>query len=257
MTSPLLNYQVSDALAIITLNQPEKRNAISAAMWSGIPALIEKANKDQTVEIIVIEGADGHFAAGADISEFESVYATTEKATEYTVTMLKALRVLERSAKPTIAKIRGACVGGGMSIALACDFRYADNSARLGITPSKLGLVYSADDTRRLVQTVGSGAAKRLLMTAEIISADAAEALGLVDIVVAADRLESEISGFAQAISGKSQWSVRATKRMFQHLAPGEDKAAMALMLEAFDGPDFQEGYKAFLAKRKPDFPFR
>ncbi|MBI1392756.1 MAG: hypothetical protein GC152_08450 [Alphaproteobacteria bacterium] len=248
-------FRIEGPVAVITLDQPDKRNAISANMWRQLPLLVERANSSDAARAIVVTGAEGHFAAGADISEFEKVYETPETAESYTRTMLDGLAALEASAKPTIAEIRGACIGGGMSIALACDFRLADQTARFGITPGKLGLVYSADDTRRLVSAVGIGAAKRLLMTAEIIRAEEARAIGLVDQLAPPDRLLDEVSGLAATIGKNSQWSVRATKRMFRLLGADDTDAAKALLLQAFNGPDFREGYRAFLEKRLPDFP--
>ncbi|MEM9168850.1 MAG: enoyl-CoA hydratase-related protein [Pseudomonadota bacterium] len=252
-----VTYAVAGDAGVITLSQPDKKNAVSAAMWAALPGAVKEADADARAKVIIVTGAGNAFAAGADISEFEDVYRTPQSAADYTHTMLSGLKVLETSTKPTIARIRGACVGGGVSIALACDFRFADDSARLGITPSKLGLVYSADDTRRLAAAVGAGAAKRLLMTADIIDAAEAKAVGLVDDVAAAGALDQAVDAFVAAIADKSQWSVRATKSMFRLLSDDSDGEAMALMLGGFAGPDFREGYRAFLDKRRPDFPVK
>lgn len=258
MTDPSLIYRSGARVGEIILNQPEKRNAISAAMWTGLKEAIERAETDKDVRVLVIRGEGDHFAAGADISEFAEVYETTDKAQRYTQNMLDALKALENFAKPTIAQIKGSCVGGGCSIALACDFRFASASARFGVTPGKLGLVYSLADTRRLATAVGEGGAKDLLLTGRLIDAEEAHRMKLCDRLYNDVTLQDEVAGFASQIASVSQWSVRATKQTLRMLKSGladDDTQAMQLMLAAFDGEDFKEGYKAFLEKRKPDFP--
>jgi len=240
------------------LDQPAKRNAISEAMWRDLGVAVKKADADKDAAIIVVRGEGDHFAAGADITEFERVYATRESAGNYTKTMLDSLTALETCSKPTIAMIRGSCVGGGCSIALACDFRFASETARFGVTPGKLGLVYSVADTRRLIRTVGAANAKNLLFTGRIIDAGAAEEMNLCERVYADNGLDDSVRKFAQEIAGTSRWSANATKRTFKMIAEGADDSsdgAMEIMLEAFDGEDFAEGYRAFLEKRKPNFP--
>ncbi len=253
-----LQYRPGSPIGEIILNQPSKRNAINADMWRGLGETVAKATADASVKVVVVRGQGDHFAAGADISEFEQTYATTQSAARYTQTMLDSLAALEHCPKPTIAMIRGSCVGGGCSIALACDFRFASDTARFGATPGKLGLVYSLADTRRLVQTVGVSGAKDLLFTGRLIDASEAQAMGLCDRIYRDDAVETETQAYAQSIASTSQWSARATKRTFQMLSDGvadDDEAAMKIMLEAFEGADFKEGYRAFLEKRKPKFP--
>ncbi|MEO1137229.1 MAG: enoyl-CoA hydratase-related protein [Pseudomonadota bacterium] len=244
----------SGAKAII-LDQPDKRNAISAEMWAALQSAVQNAEADPDCKVVKIYGAGEHFAAGADITEFEQAYATKESAAIYTQTMLDGLSALEACAKPTIAVIRGVCVGGGCSLALACDFRFGAASARIGVTPGKLGLVYSADDTRRLIRAVGTANAKQLLMTADIISADKAKRIGFLDAMADDSTLDNFTREFIAKIEGLSQWSVRATKKMFALLHEGDQSQADTLMLSSFEGEDFKEGYKSFLEKRRPKFP--
>lgn len=258
MTETPLIYRSDAPVGEIILNQPAKRNAISAVMWESLKEAIASAEADEDVKVLVIRGEGDHFAAGADITEFAQVYETTEKAQRYTQTMLDALEALENCAKPTIAQIKGSCVGGGCSIALACDFRFAGASARFGVTPGKLGLVYSLADTRRLAAAVGEGGAKDLLLTGRLINADEAKAMGLCDRLYQDGALENEAAAFSGQVAAVSQWSVRATKQTLSMLKNGiadNDPKAMELMLNAFEGEDFKEGYKAFLEKRKPSFP--
>ncbi len=260
MTEASLHYRSGSPVGEIVLNQPDRRNAVSAAMWASLAGAVAEAEADKGATVIIVRGEGGHFAAGADISEFAEVYATAETARRYTETMLDGLKRLETCGKPTIARIAGSCVGGGCSIALACDFRFAGASARFGVTPGKLGLVYSLADTRRLAAAAGVSGARDLLLTARLIDADEARRMGLCDRLYSDDALEAETAGFAAQIAALSQWSIRATRktlRMLKDGVPDDAAEAIALMLEAFEGEDFREGYKAFLEKRKADFPTR
>lgn len=258
MSSQTLIFKSGSPVGEIILNQPAKRNAINTEMWRKLGILVAEAVSEKQVKVIVVRGEGEHFAAGADISEFEQTYATRKSATDYTETMLKSLGALKTCTKPTIAMIKGSCVGGGCSVALACDFRFASNCARFGVTPGKLGLVYSVADTRRLIQAVGLSSAKDLLMTGRLIDAKEAEAISLCDRLYDADKLETGTYEYAEEIAATSQWSVRATKHTFQMIENGFDDdadEAMAIMLEAFEGTDFKEGYSAFQEKRKTNFP--
>lgn len=248
-------------LAEIVLNKPEKRNALSVDMWAAIPRLVEQAIADPETKVLIIHGGDaGAFAAGADISEFEETYATKDSAKAAGDTIAAALDAIEACPKPTIAAIDGACVGGGVSLAMACDLRVASAKSKFGVTPGKLGLVYPAGDTRRLLQAIGPGATKDVLFTGRIFMAAEAKEMKLVD------RLADDGTGlqaaheFACNIAAISQWSTRATKQMINGLQAGWDDAepdAAELFLQGFSNEDFQDGYKAFLEKRAPNFTFK
>ncbi|MFN3959043.1 MAG: enoyl-CoA hydratase/isomerase family protein [Parvularculaceae bacterium] len=258
--TPTLFYRTNGDIGEIVLNQPVKRNAISAAMWAGLQEAATAAGADANASVIVIRGEGGHFAAGADIDEFEKVYATTESARAYTRVMLDALAAVEALPKPTLAAIRGACIGGGCSIALACDFRFAAETAKIGVTPGKLGLVYSVADTRRLVAAVGESHAKDLLLTGRLVDAGEAKAMGFANRVLPDNALDAEVAAFCRDLAGVSRWSTRATKEMLRLLKTGaadDDAEAAALLVSAFTHADFGEGYRAFLEKRKPSFPTR
>jgi enoyl-CoA hydratase/carnithine racemase len=248
-------------LAHLVLNRPEKRNAVTEAMWLALPSLITEVEQDPTIKVLIVRGADPRaFAAGADIGEFERVYATRETTKHYAKAIHTAMRRLGHCHKPTIALVQGPCVGGGCGIALSCDLRFADESARFGITPAKLGLVYTLEDTKKLVDLVGPAKAKDILYTGRIMSAAEALSIGLIDRVVDADALHETVNAYARGICETSQFSHRATKRIVQMILDGVSEdfpETDRLFLDSFEGEDFHEGRAAFMEKRKPNFPFR
>lgn len=256
-----IRLDVNAPFAEIVLNKPKKRNALSVDMWGAIPALVEQATKNPDVKILIIHGGDaGAFAAGADISEFEEIYATRNSAKASGDTIAAALDAVEACPKPTMAAIEGACVGGGVSLAMACDLRVASAGSKFGVTPGKLGLVYPAGDTRRLLDAIGPSATKDILFTGRIFLAEEAKSLSLIDRLSEKGEALNAARAFAEQIAAISQWSTRATKRMIKGLQSGwtdRDPGAANLFLEGFSNEDFKDGYKAFLEKRAPNFRFK
>ncbi|PZN99970.1 MAG: enoyl-CoA hydratase [Alphaproteobacteria bacterium] len=259
MTETLKVTFEADA-ATLWLNRPEKKNALTLAMWSALPGLLAGIAAEHRAKVLIVRGAGGTFAAGADIGEFETVYATPDSTRAYFDRVGEAMEALASFDKPTVAMIEGACVGGGLGLALACDLRIASTEARLALTPGKLGLVYSLPDTRRLVQAVGLSRAKDILFTGRLIAADEALAIGLVDALHAPGALEAAVADKTAQIAAASQWTARWAKAIVGLIANGEttdtDESARWL-IEAVEGEDFREGRDAFLDKRKPVFPFR
>ena len=255
-----IRYESASPIAELILNRPEKRNALSADMWACLPDLVAKANADPSVKALIVHGGDtGAFAAGADVSEFDTIYATPESAKAYGASIAAALDALETSAKPTLAAIDGACVGGGVSLAMACDLRFASGGSKFGVTPAKLGLVYPAGDTRRLMQAIGPGAAKDLLFTGRIFDAASAKDMNLIDRLILDTSAKEAARDFAADIAKNSQWSIRAIKTMIKGLQSGwadHDPRATALFAEGFSNVDFEDGHKAFVEKRPPNFTF-
>ena len=255
-----IRLDLAPPLAELVLDQPGRRNALSLAMWADIPARIAEANTDPRVKVILLHGGGaGTFAAGADISEFQEIYGTEEAARQSGRTVARALQAIEESAKPVIAAIEGACVGGGASLAVASDLRIAHSGTTFGITPAKLGLVYPPGDIRRLLQLAGPGTTRDLLYTGRLMPAAEAKGFGLIDRITDGPVLDAA-RALALEIASVSQWTVRATKRMIRGLQTGWDEAgpdAEALFLEGFANPDFAEGVSAFLEKRKPDWKVR
>lgn len=261
MSTDRIRIETSDGLGELIFNKPERRNALSSDMWEAIPALMRQLEDNPDVTAIIIHGGTaGAFAAGADISEFETTYATAESAKRSADLISNALASIAACGKPVIAAIDGACVGGGVSVALAADIRVAGEGSKFAVTPAKLGLVYPVDDTRRLIETVGVPAAKDILLTGRLFLADEASRLGLVTRLVGSGEALQAARALAAEIGGNSLWSHRATKRTFAAVKAGwhdNSPEAKALFLESFTNEDFAEGYSAFLAKRPPKFTFR
>lgn len=253
-----IRLEIAAPLAEIILDQPQRRNALSLEMWAALPVRVAEANADPAVKVLLLHGGGtGVFAAGADISEFPVIYGTEADARHSGQTIARALAALEDSPKPVIAAIEGPCIGGGVSLAVACDLRIATTRATFGITPARLGLVYPPGDMLRLVRLAGPGAARRLLYTGRIFSSAEAFAMGLVDELADAPAILPAAIALAAEIAAQSQWSVRATKRMLLGFNAGrmpDSPEAEALFLDGFANPDFAEGVSAFLGKRKPDW---
>lgn len=247
------------SVATIHLNRPAKRNALNLDMWRGLQAAVEAADQDPVVKLIVVTGEGGAFAAGADIEEFGKTFTDPDAAATAAQVTYQAQKRLYRAIKPTIAKISGACVGGGCGIALCCDMRFADTTARFGITPAKLGLFYTLSDTKRLVDAVGPSRAKDILYTGRILDASEALTIGLIDRLLAPEQLESAVADYAAEVCAASQFSVRSTKRVVQDILDGQADDGpenLKKFADAFSGEDFKEGHTAFIKKRKPKFRF-
>lgn len=255
-----LELRIQDDVATLVLNRPDKRNALTQTLWRALPDAVAVVEADPAAKVMVLTGAGGHFAAGADIGEFEVTYATRDSAAAYAAEIARAMEAVAGLSKPSVAAIPGACVGGGLGLALCCDIRMAADHAKLGITPGKLGLMYSLGDTRRLVEAVGPSAAKDILFTGRILTSAEALAIRLVDASIPADSLDDAVRAKAAAIASASQWSARRTKAVVRRILDGQtrdDDTTLSWFLDGLEGEDFREGRDAFLQKRAPDFPFR
>lgn len=254
-----LSVDFTGDIATLTLNRPQRRNALNEAMWRALPAAC-RAIEASPAKLCVLQGAGGHFAAGADISEFDRVYADREASSAYAVAVHAGVDALAKLDRPAIAQIDGFCVGAGAALALACDIRIAAEDARFGITPAKLGLMYNLADTKRLVDAVGPGRAKDILFTGRLLDADEALAFGLVDFLTAPENLAHAVAEKAHIICANSQWSIRASKRVIRQVLDGVEEdtdETRAWFVDAAQGHDFEEGRQAFMAKRPPAFRFR
>lgn len=245
--------ETAGAVATLTIDRPDKRNALNLDMWAAIPGLIGSLAQD--VRVLLVKGGE-HFSAGADIAEFESLRSGADDAARYGETVHAAERAITDFPQPTIAVVNGFCIGGGCEIALACDMRIAADDARFGITPAKLGIVYNFTSTKQLVDAVGKAWAKQILFTGEIIDAATALRIGLVNELHPAGDLEARAKELAGTIAGRAQVSVRGSKKIITRIADGEheDDSIRALYDEAVHSADYAEGVRAFLEKRPPRF---
>lgn len=246
------------AVVTIHLNQPAKRNAITIEMWRQLLHFVGAADRDASVRVIIVTGEGGAFAAGSDIEEFGEVSQDPSTAPAAAEIIHQSEKKLHRASKPTLAKISGPCVGAGCGVALCCDFRFADTTARFGITPARLGLVYTVADTKRLVDVVGAARARDMLFTGRIFAGEEALGMGLVDRLTAPDKLDEDVKEYAAMLAEASPFSVRTMKRHVQTVLDGakdDTPETRAVFADAICGPDFKEGRAAFMAKRKPVFP--
>lgn len=242
----------------LVLARPEVRNALTQAMWEGIAEAADRVARDDAVRVLVVTGeGDKAFSGGADIAEFPTTYATPEAAAAYNGAVRRAQAAIAALPIPVIAEVRGACFGGGCGLALHCDLRFAARSARFAITPARLGLAYSFDDTARLVALVGPARAKDVLMSGRALPADEALAIGMADRVVADGELADTVQAYAEGLAALSPASIRVAKATVEEIAAGRTAPSTevrAAFEATFSGPDFAEGYAAFMEKRKPDF---
>jgi enoyl-CoA hydratase/carnithine racemase len=253
-----LELRVDAPLATLTLNRPAARNALNLAMWRDLPKLAQAVAEDPSIRVLTVRGAGGHFASGADISEFPQVFADRGAAGDYARLIEAATGALEALAVPVIASIEGYCIGAGLAIALACDVRIGADNARLGAPPAKLGLIYSLGDTRRLVNAIGPSAAKAMLFSAALHPAAEALRLGLLDEVHPAEALEAAVTAKAKGMAALSRWSIATAKVVVGLVLDGQSTdthATRDLFVDGATGPDLAEGLAAFHAKRPPVFP--
>lgn len=247
-------------VAHLILNQADRLNALTYEMWGAIPQLVAAVEVDPSVAALVVRGEGAHFSAGADISEFQTRRTNPEDAARYDEAVELAERALIEMRKPSIAMINGYCLGGGCALALACDMRIAATDAVLGITASRLGIVYGFLSTRRLVAAVGASFAKYILVTGAHVSADEALRTRLIDHMVPSEDLAATVDRIAHQIDQRSQVTVRAALTMIEKIVDGAiepDTEAFQLPLRAALSADYREGVQAFIAKRPPRFTDR
>jgi len=257
-TSRILAH-VDGPVGTLTFNNPERRNAMSLEMWREASSVLEHFATNPEVRVVVLTGAGGKaFVSGADISKFESERGSREAVAVYDAAVECLQQILLNHPKPTVAMIRGYCVGGGVNIAIACDMRICDESSRFGIPAAKLGLAYGRSSLRLLLDLVSPQSVYELLFTARHV--DAAEALhmGLVNRVVPDNDIEASVRGLSETIAANAPLTIRAAKRTVRELlrdARDRDDAACDLLVQqCLDSADYEEGRRAFLEKRKPAF---
>ncbi|MEV7341241.1 enoyl-CoA hydratase/isomerase family protein [Streptomyces sp. NPDC093544] len=241
---PQLQHSVTDGVATVVIDHPAKRNAMTAGMWRALPSLLDELTGDADVHALVLTGEGDTFCAGADISTLRS---SPDEAQGLAVLAEEALAAFP---KPTLAAIRGYCVGGGSQLAAACDLRFAEEGARFGVTPAKLGIVYPSSSTRRLVSLVGPPTAKYLLFSGELIDAERALRTGFVDEVLPEGELDKRVGEFTRLLATRSLLTQAAAKEF----ANGHMDRDAYWTERARGSGDTAEGVAAFLERREPRF---
>lgn len=257
-----MRAQRAGAVGWMVFDNPARHNAVSLAMWEAVPPILADFAADPEIRVVVVAGAgERAFVSGADISEFESRRAAPEAVRAYDAATERAFEALRDCPKPTLAMIRGHCLGGGLAVALGCDLRIAAADARFAIPAARLGLGYRVSGIARLVSVVGPAFAQEILFTARSFSAEEAQGMGLVNRVVPAAALAARIDEETARIAANAPLTIAAAKRAIAELAKdpaARDLAACQAAVDAcFASADYAEGRRAFLEKRPPRFEGR
>ena len=243
----------------LIFNNPERHNAVSLDMWDATSRILETFAKDDDIRVVVITGAGGKsFVSGADISKFESERSSLEAVKNYNKIVARANESISEFPKPTIAMIRGYCIGGGLGLAVCCDLRICSDNSKFGIPAAKLGLGYSYPGVKRLSDVVGPSFAKEIFFTARQFDAEEARVMGLVNRIVPAEELETYVKNYADTIANNAPLTVKTAKFIANETMRDESMRNLArcaeLVEQCFKSNDYTEGRKAFMEKRKPAF---
>jgi len=246
-------------VGILTFNNPERHNAVSLEMWEATKRILDGFAADDDIRVVVLTGAGGQaFVSGADISKFATERATLEASRAYNVKSDAAYTSVADFPKPTIAMIKGYCIGGGVGLAVCCDLRICSDNSRFAVPAAKLGLGYGYSGLKRLVDIVGASFAKEIFYTARQFDAQEAYAMGLVNRVVPAGELEAYVKSITDMICANAPLTIKAVKFTVGEMLKDESKRNLArsveLVEQCFASRDYTEGRTAFMEKRKPVF---
>jgi len=250
----------SGSITRLVLNQPLRRNALNFEMWRQLGEVLQGLATDNHTRLVIVSGAgEQAFSAGADISEFnEWRGGDADKKRLYDATVHAATQALEQFPKPTIAAIRGYCIGGGLELALVCDIRICSDDAQFAVTPARLGIGYDLEDTERLVSRLGAAATREILFTARRYPADEALRLGIVSQVIDSAELDSAVAELSEQIAANAPLTVRASKAIINEAlkppAARDVSLCEQLVAECYASEDYIEGQRAFSEKRRPQF---
>jgi enoyl-CoA hydratase len=246
-------------VALLTINRPQKLNALNIQTRAEGAAALEELREDEEVRVVVITGAgEKSFVAGADIAEFEGRTAVSQRDV---MTARSLFTAVDTFPKPVIAMINGFCLGGGCELALSCDLRIAGEQARFGQPEINLGIIPGGGGTQRLARLVGEGKAMELILTGDMIDAQTAYSIGLVNLVVPAADLEAKTMELANRIAEKSPIALRMAKEAVKAASRSNLDEGLRREIDlfalCFSSEDKDEGVRAFLEKRKPEFKGR
>jgi enoyl-CoA hydratase/carnithine racemase len=250
---------ITEGVGVVTFNNPEKRNAMSLEMWEGLGQALTELRDDAEVRVVVLVGAgEKAFVSGADISQFEKTRHNAAASEEYSRKSEAQRALLGNYPKPTIACIRGFCLGGGMQVAMLTDIRIAAEDSQFGIPAAKLGIAYGYDGLRNLVSLVGPSWARLIMYTGMRIDSKEALRIGLVDRVLPSGELWDATLEIARTISGNAPLAIKAAKitiaQVLKDPADRNMNSVKQIGLQCMDSEDFREGRRAFMEKRKPEF---
>jgi enoyl-CoA hydratase/carnithine racemase len=245
-----------DSVAVVSLNRPEVLNAMTLNMWRELASLFSGLAGDDGIRAVVLSSSGPDFCVGADVSEFDRIRENKYQSAAYEVSVDACSAAIANLAKPVIAAVSGYCLGGGCHLALACDFRFADHTAKLGIPSAKLSIVYGVKSVQRLTAIAGAVNAKRMLYSGERYDVARSQSMGLVDEVC--NDVKTAAVEYAATLAGNAPLSIAGAKFMLNGLSMGDgglDVAAAQRMIDlAADSEDFREGRLAFAEKRAPRF---
>src|SRR5690625_149626 len=257
--TPHVQGTLADGIYTITISNPAKMNAMSLEMWEKFAACVHDANRNKSVRVIAVTGHGRKaFMSGADISKFSSQRANTIQREKYAIAVREAQTSLMQSPHPTVAIIRGVCMGGGVALALACDLRYCNTRSRFGMPAAKLGLAYAPEGVGQAIKVLGTSRASDLFLTARIFDGQEAARIGFVNEVFPDDLFDTIITQRLNSMAKLAPLSLQAFKKAKRYYLNDENAPSLeevkASVTACFESQDFAEGQQAFLAKRSPNF---
>jgi enoyl-CoA hydratase/carnithine racemase len=256
--SGTIHLIVEEGVARVTLDSPEKLNAISVAMWAELRSVFDNLARDESLRCVVVRGAGGNFAAGADIEEFLVERHDETTGRRYHLDLIgPALTSISHCPVPVLAVIEGVCVGGGLEVALACDIRVARDDARFGVPVGRLGFPLALTEMGPLLRLVGPGVAAELLLANHLLDGAEAAAKGLVQQALDANHFETTVADFLRGVRGGSPLAARLNKaqiRLLLERGMRYTQHDLDASFAFFSSADYKEGIAAFLAKRPPQF---
>jgi enoyl-CoA hydratase/carnithine racemase len=262
MGEPCLRYDRLDAVACIRIDHPDRLNAMSFSMWQDLSKLVARAEADETVRVITLEGSgEKAFCAGADISQFNERRSDAIAVANYESIVSKGISALTNTGKPTVALVKGICFGGGFILALSCDLRFVREDARFRIPAARLGIGYAASNIELMLKKLGVGPTSDILMSARILATDEALRLGVASRVWSHEIFEEAVTEALKTIASNAPLTLKAIKRGIVELMKSEkDRNILAVdrsVSECFESDDYREGQAAFREKREPSFQGR